>query len=123
MRPPDLQGKTTYYGTTGAGQTTPHSTMAPTPALALGRPLQFPHAGRQRHVHHEGERVMTEGDALVFVVDDDAPLRASLENLLRSVGLQVAAFASARLWCINSKSYLKTGQSMPVPVHRKRVDG
>jgi len=40
---------------------------------------------------------MTEGDALVFVVDDVAPLRASLENLLRSVGLQVAAFASARL--------------------------
>ena len=65
---------------------------------------------------------MTEGDALVSVVDDDAPLRASLENLLQSVGLQVAAFASARL-CINSKSYLKTGQSMPVPVHRKRVDG
>ena len=30
------------------------------------------------------------------VVDDDAPLRASLTNLLRSVGLQVAAFASAQ---------------------------
>jgi FixJ family two-component response regulator len=38
---------------------------------------------------------MMEAEALVFVVDDDAPLRASLENLLRSVGLRVAAFASA----------------------------
>jgi len=44
----------------------------------------------------EGERVMTEGDAIVFVVDDDAPLRESLTNLLRSVGLRVAAFASAQ---------------------------
>jgi len=39
---------------------------------------------------------MTEGDAIVFVVDDDAPLRESLTNLLRSVGLRVAAFASAQ---------------------------
>ena len=44
----------------------------------------------------EGERVMTEGDVIVFVVDDDAPLRESLTNLLRSVGLRVAAFASAQ---------------------------
>jgi FixJ family two-component response regulator len=35
-------------------------------------------------------------EALVCVVEDDAPLRASLQNLLRSVGLQVAAFASAQ---------------------------
>src|SRR3989442_2647245 len=39
---------------------------------------------------------MMEAEALVFVVDDDAPLRESLTNLLRSVGLQVAAFASAQ---------------------------
>ena len=39
---------------------------------------------------------MTAGDALVYVVEDDAALRASLTNLLRSVGLQVAAFASAQ---------------------------
>ena len=35
-------------------------------------------------------------EALVCVVEDDAPLRASLTNLLRSVGLRVAAFASAQ---------------------------
>ena len=29
---------------------------------------------------------MTDTEALVFVVDDDASLRAFLENLLRSVG-------------------------------------
>ena len=39
---------------------------------------------------------MTDADALVFVVDDDAPLRESLQDLLRSVGLRVAAFASAQ---------------------------
>jgi FixJ family two-component response regulator len=39
---------------------------------------------------------MTDENALVFVVDDDAPLRESLTNLLRSVGLQVATFASAQ---------------------------
>jgi FixJ family two-component response regulator len=33
---------------------------------------------------------------MVFVVDDDAPMRKSLENLIRSVGLGVEVFASAR---------------------------
>lgn len=32
---------------------------------------------------------------IVFVVDDDATIRAALDSLLRSVGLQVACFASA----------------------------
>jgi FixJ family two-component response regulator len=39
---------------------------------------------------------MTDADALVFVVDDDASLRASLQDLLESVGLQVVACASAQ---------------------------
>jgi RNA polymerase sigma factor (sigma-70 family) len=39
---------------------------------------------------------MMDADALVFVVDDDASLRASLQDLLESVGLQVAACASAQ---------------------------
>jgi FixJ family two-component response regulator len=39
---------------------------------------------------------MSEADAMVFVVDDDAPMRESLKNLLRSVGLQVQLFASAQ---------------------------
>jgi len=39
---------------------------------------------------------MTTSDAVVFVVDDDAAMRRSLENLLRSVGLRVAAFASTQ---------------------------
>jgi FixJ family two-component response regulator len=37
-----------------------------------------------------------EPDKLVFVVDDDAPLRESLTDLIHSVGLRVEAFASAR---------------------------
>lgn len=39
---------------------------------------------------------MTESDAMVFVVDDDTSLRESLQNLIRSVGLRVEAFASAQ---------------------------
>ena len=39
---------------------------------------------------------MTETDATVFVVDDDAPMRESLRNLIRSVGLRVELFASAQ---------------------------
>jgi RNA polymerase sigma factor (sigma-70 family) len=38
---------------------------------------------------------MTEAEAIVFVVDDDAPMRKSLQNLIGSVGLRVEAFASA----------------------------
>jgi FixJ family two-component response regulator len=37
----------------------------------------------------------TEEQAVVFVIDDDEELRDGLSNLLRSVGLQVKAFASA----------------------------
>ena len=37
-----------------------------------------------------------ETDATVFVVDDDAPMRESLKNLIRSVGLRAELFASAQ---------------------------
>ena len=43
-----------------------------------------------------GEDVMSERDAMVFVVDDDSPMRESLKNLIRSVGLRVELFASAQ---------------------------
>jgi len=39
---------------------------------------------------------MMDAEALVFVVDDDASMRESLQNLLRSVGLRVEAFTSAQ---------------------------
>lgn len=39
---------------------------------------------------------MTESGPIVFVVDDDLSVRRSTERLLRSVGLQVQTFASAR---------------------------
>jgi FixJ family two-component response regulator len=39
---------------------------------------------------------MSETDALVFIVDDDASMRESLKNLIRSVGLRVEAFTSAQ---------------------------
>ena|SRR5215813_12600434 len=37
----------------------------------------------------------SDGDAVVFVIDDDAGVRDSLQTLLRSVGLRVGAFSSA----------------------------
>jgi FixJ family two-component response regulator len=39
---------------------------------------------------------MMETDAIVFVVDDDAPTRESIRNLIRSVGLRVEVFSSAQ---------------------------
>ena len=39
---------------------------------------------------------MREADAVVFVVDDDAAVRRSLDNLIRSVGLRAETFASAQ---------------------------
>lgn len=39
---------------------------------------------------------MSEAKPVVFVVDDDAPVRAALDSLLRSLGYAVRCFASAR---------------------------
>jgi FixJ family two-component response regulator len=39
---------------------------------------------------------MTEPGATVFVIDDDAPMRVALMNLIRSVGLKAELFASAQ---------------------------
>jgi FixJ family two-component response regulator len=39
---------------------------------------------------------MSETEGVVFVVDDDESMRRSLENLIRSVGLRVEAFATAQ---------------------------
>lgn len=39
---------------------------------------------------------MTEQRAIVFVIDDDAAMRDSLQSLVRSVGLDVQSFGSAR---------------------------
>jgi len=37
----------------------------------------------------------TDSEALVFVIDDDAGVRGSLQTLLRSIGLRVSTFSSA----------------------------
>jgi FixJ family two-component response regulator len=39
---------------------------------------------------------MNEGEAIVFVIDDDESIRLALRSLIRSVGLNVETFASAR---------------------------
>jgi len=38
---------------------------------------------------------MNEGEAIVFVIDDDESIREALQSLIRSVGLKVETFASA----------------------------
>ena len=39
---------------------------------------------------------MTEAETIVFVIDDEAAMREALQSLIRSVGLCVATFVSAR---------------------------
>jgi FixJ family two-component response regulator len=39
---------------------------------------------------------MTEGEAIVYVIDDDQAIREALGSLIRSVGLSVETFASAQ---------------------------
>src|SRR5207253_1501930 len=86
--------------------------QAPRPGPGIGdQPLDYRRARRPAVGDREcaprrrlavhgaaGERGggMTDAEALVFVVDDDASLRASLQDLLESVGLRVAACASAQ---------------------------
>lgn len=47
---------------------------------------------------------MNTNDAIVFVVDDDALVRSSIENLCRSVGLQIEAFASTEEFAFRDKT-------------------
>jgi FixJ family two-component response regulator len=42
-------------------------------------------------------------DPIVFVVDDDASIRAAVKNLLRSVGLNVQAFATAQEFLLTKR--------------------
>src|SRR5258708_5133236 len=47
---------------------------------------------------------MIEPDAVVFVVDDDPSVRRSTERLLRSAGLKVQTFSSAREFLVSHRS-------------------
>ena len=60
--------------------------------------MDDPERGARRDVlllDSDGE-TMNNGDGVAFVVDDDASVRESLDNLLRSAGLKVQTFASAQ---------------------------
>jgi FixJ family two-component response regulator len=46
---------------------------------------------------------MTEAKPIVFVVDDDLSIRRSTERLIRSIGLEVQTFASAREFLKNTR--------------------
>jgi FixJ family two-component response regulator len=47
---------------------------------------------------------MSEDQTIVFVVDDDASIRASLESLVRSVGHEVRSFASTSAFLAHERS-------------------
>jgi FixJ family two-component response regulator len=47
---------------------------------------------------------MTETEAIVFIVDDDAAVRESLRNLIRSVGLRAELFTSAQEFLRSKRS-------------------
>jgi signal transduction histidine kinase len=61
---------------------------------------------------NRGHIKANEPNALVFVVDDDPGMRRSIENLVRSAGLQVRVFASAEafLKTIERGSLLRPGR-------------
>jgi FixJ family two-component response regulator len=42
------------------------------------------------------DHVMTKEQSIVFIIDDDAAVRETIEDLLRSVGLEVASFGSTQ---------------------------
>jgi FixJ family two-component response regulator len=46
---------------------------------------------------------VAESGSLVFVVDDDASMRTAIDSLLRSAGLAVRCFASARDFLVSAK--------------------
>jgi FixJ family two-component response regulator len=46
---------------------------------------------------------MMETEAIVFIVDDDASMRESLRNLIRSVGLRAELFASAQEFLLSKR--------------------
>src|SRR5207253_1287780 len=41
-----------------------------------------------------GPRMTSDGNATVFVIDDDALVRAAIQGMLKSVGLRAEAFAT-----------------------------
>jgi FixJ family two-component response regulator len=49
---------------------------------------------------------MTEDDAIVYVIDDDVSIREALAGLMRSVGLKMAGFGSAREFAIHPREDL-----------------
>ena len=69
----------------------------PTANRAFKRPYPCPASALPRRDRCKTFYVnMTEPDAIVFVVDDDPSVRRSTERLLRSAGLKVQTFSSAR---------------------------
>ena len=42
------------------------------------------------------DKTTSDAQFVVYVIDDDEAMRGSLESLIRSVGIQVEAFGSAR---------------------------
>jgi signal transduction histidine kinase len=66
-------------------------------------------------------RPPSDADAMVFVVDDDAPTRESLKNLIRSVGLRVEVFDSAEEFLLGQRPNLP--RCLVLDVHLPGLSG
>jgi signal transduction histidine kinase len=69
-----------------------------------------------RSIENRGEE-----DAMVFVVDDDAAMRESLKNLIRSVGLRVEIFDSAEEFLLGQRPNLP--RCLVLDVHLPGLSG
>jgi hypothetical protein len=65
---------------------------------------------------------MTEAETSVFVIDDDAAMREAPQSLLRSVGLSVETFASAREFLTGLDDLLTRLKRLGIRVKRLFLD-
>jgi FixJ family two-component response regulator len=83
-------------------------------------------------MHSPASDMRTSEGGMVYVVDDDAGIRQSLSSMLRSVGLQVETFGSAREFlqheranvpsCLVLDVQLPDGSGLDVPVELRSLD-
>ena len=66
---------------------------------------------------------MSESSSIVFVVDDDASIRAAIASLLRSAGLHVQSFDSAREFLASAATHTPRPACLVLDVHLPDTSG
>ena len=78
--------------------------LSPTGVPALRFPFTLPTEPRRRHVKPATDPILKPLGPTVFIVDDDASIRQALSSLVRSIGLGVETFSSAREFLEHKRS-------------------